>query len=766
MKNTSELPMDLGKLIEEDTNALKELGWKKFVQLKRGKGDLGPLNFDHPATRILKQYKLHGVPVKLSTQPWSRAQIQSKLHRGPHKSCHEHLEFLQEEFVDMINKKQWVILPYTVAQDLPGLRLSPPGVVPQRERRPRWICDYSYYQVNDETVELFFKESMQFGHALDRILREILLANPKFGPVNLIKIDIADGFYRLDINPTDIPKLAVIFPTLPGQQRLVALPLVLPMGWKNSPPVFCTATETAADLANQKLCDPSHNPVDHKLALEAEKLHPYSDPPIVKGGASQPSMQIQPPIRRDPSIPTKVTPLSSVDVFMDDFIALGQTNKTCRRVRNVLMNAIDQVFRPLEKEDNPYRTEPISLKKLRKGDCSWETCKTVLGWIINTVDMTIKLPEHRIQRLGDILASIPITQKRIGIKKWHKILGELRSMSLALPGARNLFSHMQLALTNRIGQRIALKKGVHHALDDFRYLFQDIANRPTRIAELVPLLTSAIGHHDASGLGAGGVWFVPPHISKQLGYNNRPVVWRVEWPNFIKTQLVTPDNPNGTITNSDLELAGGLLHLQALVQYCDVRERTVLSKTDNLSTLFWQRKGSATTDSCPSHLLRLFGLHQRFHRYVPRFDYLSGPSNPLADALSRHFHLSNNALLTHLQSLSPQKQPFQMLRLKPSVVSSVTLALQKKQCRKESLLVVPKPPKQPGHNGKNSVLSWPSIPYSKPSKTKYQSYKSLDNVFEQESLHPKEIPSALDRLRITYGTLAKRSLEWGPKIPV
>ena len=301
--------------------------------------------------------------------------------------------------------------------------------------------------------------------------------------------------------------------------------------------------------------------------------------------------------------------------------------------------------------------------------------------------MPIELPEHRIKRLGEILASILSTQKQIGVKKWHKILGELRSMSLALPGAQNLFSHMQLALVKRLGQRITLKKGVHQALNDFRYLVEDIANQPTRIAELVPLLASAVGHHDASGLGAGGVWFVPNHVSRRLGYKSGPVVWRYEWPDTIKQQLVTTDNPNGTITNSDLELAGGLLHLQALVQYCDIRERTVLSKTDNLNTLFWQQKGSATTDACPSHLLRLFGLHQCLHQYVPRFDYLSGPSNPLADALSCHFHLSNNALLTHLKSLNPQKQPFQMLRLKPSVVSSVILALQKKPCRKESLLV-------------------------------------------------------------------------------
>ena len=128
-KTVKALPKDLGKLIEEDTIVLKELGWKKFVQLKRGRGDLGPLNFNHPISRILKQYKKHSAPVKFSTPPWSEAYLQSKLHWGPHQSCHEHLEFLQEEFVDMINKKQWIILPYDTARQLPGLRLYHPLVL-------------------------------------------------------------------------------------------------------------------------------------------------------------------------------------------------------------------------------------------------------------------------------------------------------------------------------------------------------------------------------------------------------------------------------------------------------------------------------------------------------------------------------------------------------------------------------------------------------------------------------------------------------------
>ena len=77
----------------------------------------------------------------------------------------------------------------------------------------------------------------------------------------------------------------------------------------------------------------------------------------------------------------------------------------------------------------------------------WGTIKLVLGWIIDTEHLTIRLPPHRIERLADILESIPRSQHRTSIKKWHQVLGELQSMALALPGSRNIFSTMQNALT-------------------------------------------------------------------------------------------------------------------------------------------------------------------------------------------------------------------------------------------------------------------------------------------------------------------------------
>lgn len=73
--------------------------------------------------------------------------------------------------------------------------------------------------------------AIQFGHVLDRILHKILLADPTMGPIYLPKLDISDGFYRINLAIEDIPHLGVVFPVAEGEEPLVAFPLVLPMGW-------------------------------------------------------------------------------------------------------------------------------------------------------------------------------------------------------------------------------------------------------------------------------------------------------------------------------------------------------------------------------------------------------------------------------------------------------------------------------------------------------------------------------------------------------
>ena len=290
----------LPECVKRDSELLKKLGWRKFVLQRRTKGDFACLDdVAHPAQRLLKFYKSRGAPARFKSEPWSAERVDKALQRGAHRSCMEHLEFLHEEFEDMVAKAQWIVLPASEVRHLPGLRISPPGVVPQRDRRPRWIVDYTWSEVNQETLPLAAVEAMQFGHALDRLLREILLADPAHGPVQMMKVDLSDGFYRVNLNIDDIPKLGVAFPTKPGEEQLVAFPLVLPMGWKNSPPIFSTVTETIADIANQHIQAPT-SPRPHHLdeaAAAVDAPNPWGEneqsSEAVRGYATQGSPECE-----------------------------------------------------------------------------------------------------------------------------------------------------------------------------------------------------------------------------------------------------------------------------------------------------------------------------------------------------------------------------------------------------------------------------------------------------------------------------------------
>ena len=75
--------------------------------------------------------------------------------------------------------------------------------------------------------------AIQYGRALDRLIREIVYADPALGCVYLLKADVSDGFYRIGLRPTDAPKLGMNVPSDKEEEQMEAIPLTLPMGWKN-----------------------------------------------------------------------------------------------------------------------------------------------------------------------------------------------------------------------------------------------------------------------------------------------------------------------------------------------------------------------------------------------------------------------------------------------------------------------------------------------------------------------------------------------------
>ena len=106
-------------------------------------------------------------------------------------------------------------------------------------------------------------------------------------------------------------------------------------------------------------------------------------------------------MNRDPYLRhPKAKLLVYMGIFVDDFLGLEQEPQhRHHHVRRTLFHALDKVFRPLDRQKTKQRMEVLTLKKMEAWDCSWSTCQTMIGWIFDSINMTITLPPHLVARL-------------------------------------------------------------------------------------------------------------------------------------------------------------------------------------------------------------------------------------------------------------------------------------------------------------------------------------------------------------------------------
>ena len=85
------------------------------------------------------------------------------------------------------------------------------------------------------------------------------------------------------------------------------------------------------------------------------------------------------------------------------------------------------------------------------------------------------------------------------------------------------------------------------------------ASQPTHLAEIVRREPTHLGFCDASGLGSGGVWLDPARTGQNL-------VLRLPWAPDIVNNLISSTNPQGKVTNSDLDIAALVLQKATLLE--------------------------------------------------------------------------------------------------------------------------------------------------------------------------------------------------------
>jgi hypothetical protein len=737
-------PGELGKLARQYACRLARLGWPRFFQqhhhhsIKSTSPTLHQL--PHPAAPLLARLARQGVPAIMTSAPWTTRQQDAMANRGPHPSAQRvHTNFLLEDMYNMVHMGYWVVLPYSSLRGHPHLKLAPSGVVPQRERRPRPIMDYTYNGVNQATVDMAPQHAMQFGHALQRLLQRLAYCNPAHGPPLMAKIDLADGYYRIPLSQHAALALAVVLPSDGLSEPLIGLPLSLPMGWKDSPPFFCAFTETCADIVNSNVPTQPH-PFASVLPTDTTLRPPTFSPHAI--------------FPFHPYTPT--TPhLSYTDVYLDDFMQLVQ-HPYQHPAMNSLLSAINRVF--CDPATSP-RKAIVSQSKVEKGDATFSTTKRLLGWDIDSASLTLNLPSHRSKRLLDCL-DLFLTRRHATRKQWQKLLGELRSATLALHSSTYLFSILQTPLT-KPARRFRLSSILKLALQDWKHLIQHISHHPVHITSIVPHAPHYVTSVDASRTGMGG-WWLPTILTE----DSQPCIWRCPFPTNIQNTLCTVTNPSGALCNSDLELAAAILGQSTLLHNTTSLPYThTLLGTDNSATQAWIKNGSISTTAAPAHLLRQLALTSRHHDACLTATHVAGDTNHIADLLSRSFHLSDSQLLHLVQRTWPVKPRWRLVTPQATLVSALNSALLRRLPGSGSAHPAWKATIHHGTLGWNSAIPSTKTPGYNTLTTPCRSCRSMLRDTAWETLLPPALQSKLGQWRQPFVPWDRLSPHWDIKIP-
>jgi len=336
------------------------------------------------------------------------------------------------------------------------------------------------------------------------------------------------------------------------------------MGWSESPPLFCKASKTARDIAQEKLDD--QKPL---------KPHPLEHYCLLK------NLQLPQIEQIDSDSMTKL-----LEVYMDDFIGLAQAllmGELMHFTRAVL-SGIHTIFPPPGPTDD-QNDKPISVKKLQQGDGQWDTQKEILGLLFDGITKCMKLPMEKVTKIWKTLLQITWV-KCIRLGELEKLNGKLMHATIRIPNGQGLLSPLIATISTKGQSRgykdrtVQLNSDTKQALIDWTTLLEMANRQPTLYADLVPAPANYGGYCNASRNSAGRVWF---GLDRQLP----PIIWRLEFPKEIQQQLISQDNPCGNISNLDLEMVRLILQWLVLENFANLAHMHVVCWCDNTPTVSW-----------------------------------------------------------------------------------------------------------------------------------------------------------------------------------
>ena len=140
------------------------------------------------------------------------------------------------------------------------------------------------------------------------------------------------------------------------------------------------------------------------------------------------------------------------------------------------------------------------------------------------------------------------------------------------------------------------------------------------------------------------------------------IVFRFQWPEAIRNDINSRDNPQGSITNSDLEMAALLMLFLALEGSApSLGGKRVALYSDNTPTVHWVQRLASKRSDAAMQLIRALALRLQVNKASPLTTlHIEGSQNAMTDIPSRSFggvskwHCTNDRVfLTMYNTLFP-----------------------------------------------------------------------------------------------------------------
>jgi hypothetical protein len=667
------------------------------------RGEMCPagLALHHPAADLLKEWATYGCPTQTG-KPWTREEMQAAIERGPHRSALSDaaIAHFKAEVDEKVRTGQAKLVAWESIKDNPPpeLKISPIAAIPHKSKQFRSILDLSFHlrlargevipSVNSTTVKTAPRGAIdQLGHSLARIIHAFAETKDD-ARIFMAKWDIKDGFWRMDAEDGAEWNFSYVLPQSPGNPCLLVVPTSLQMGWVESPPFFCAASETARDVA-QDYCETEIGTLPiHKFTHYVIGNHAYAELPETD--------------------PTNRSFRYLLEVYVDDFVSLviPTSREQLRHVSTGTMTGIHDVF-PADDNDS---NDPISEKKLKQLDGEYATTKTILGFEFDGLAKTLWLEDAKRAYLLTVLhgwlRSSRTGTMGIPFKVFESVIAKIRHAFTAIPAGRGLLTPCNKMLQMKPPVVYLHRNAVLlAAIAGCRTLLRESSDSPTRCRELVSGWPDYIGVCDASSHGVGGVVFGETESCL-------PTVFRWEWSPEVKEAYHSK-----RVSNSDLEMAGLLFLWLVIESVCgNLREKHVALFSDNSPTVGWVSRLATRGSLVSAHLIRALALRLKLNGTCPITPlHIAGEENSMTDIPSRSFGSepqwrcrTNDDLLTLFNTTFPlpHQSSWNVFQLSLRISTRVTSVLLMTDFTLEEWRRLPKAGKIVGSAGQPSARLW------------------------------------------------------------